>query len=121
IVSPQEGHSISVPAPVLSTANSCSHFGQLKMTSIGGLLFAECDLRICGVAVQHQQKVFLFVRLFELLDSWPNRRSFGRAFLDLTENAFGFGWVVPRDHDAVIQLDPGLAGVLQGLAVSLEP
>jgi hypothetical protein len=34
ITSPQDGQLISVPAPVLSTANSCSHFGQLKMTSI---------------------------------------------------------------------------------------
>src|SRR6185369_1123086 len=37
IASPQEGQSISEPAPELSTANSCSHFGQLKMTSILGL------------------------------------------------------------------------------------
>src|ERR1019366_298580 len=34
MVSPQEGQLISVPAPVLSTANSCSHFGQLNITSI---------------------------------------------------------------------------------------
>src|SRR5579883_1166709 len=35
--SPQEGQSISEPAPELSTANSCSHLGQLKITSITGL------------------------------------------------------------------------------------
>lgn len=34
IFSEHEGQVISVPAPVLSTANSCSHFGQLKMMSI---------------------------------------------------------------------------------------
>jgi hypothetical protein len=34
IASPQEGQLISLPAPELSTANSCSHLGQLKMTSI---------------------------------------------------------------------------------------
>src|SRR5258707_13880331 len=34
IASPQEGQLIWVPAPELSTANSCSHLGQLKMTSI---------------------------------------------------------------------------------------
>src|SRR5581483_7470974 len=34
IVSEQLGHSISVPAPELSTSSSCSHFGQLKMMSI---------------------------------------------------------------------------------------
>jgi hypothetical protein len=32
--SPQEGHLICVPAPVLSTASSWSQFGQLKMMSI---------------------------------------------------------------------------------------
>ena len=35
IFSPQEGQVISEPAPVLSTASSCSHLGQLKMMSIG--------------------------------------------------------------------------------------
>src|SRR2546422_696020 len=34
--SPQEGQFISEPAPELSTANSWSHFGQLKITSIRG-------------------------------------------------------------------------------------
>src|SRR5260221_8203802 len=34
---PHEGQSISEPAPELSTANSCSHFGQLKTTSINDL------------------------------------------------------------------------------------
>src|SRR6266436_4220140 len=36
MTSPQEGQLISVPAPELSTANSWSHLGQLKMTSITG-------------------------------------------------------------------------------------
>src|ERR1039457_3140310 len=34
MVSPQEGHSICEPAPVWSTASSCSQFGQLKTMSI---------------------------------------------------------------------------------------
>src|SRR6266850_5740422 len=45
IDSPHEGQSISLPAPELSTANSWSHFGQVKITSIGflsiGLLVAH--------------------------------------------------------------------------------
>src|SRR5207245_2962047 len=31
MVAPQEGQLISVPAPELSTASSCSHLGQLKI------------------------------------------------------------------------------------------
>lgn len=34
IFSEHEGQLISEPAPELSTASSCSHFGQLKMISI---------------------------------------------------------------------------------------
>src|SRR5439155_24497846 len=33
---PQDGQLISEPAPELSTASSCSHLGQLKMTYIHG-------------------------------------------------------------------------------------
>jgi hypothetical protein len=46
--SPQEGQSISEPAPELSTANSCSHLGQLKMTSISGLWLANYSGSIKG-------------------------------------------------------------------------
>jgi hypothetical protein len=34
MVSPQDGHSMSEPAPELSTASSCSQLGQLKTMSI---------------------------------------------------------------------------------------
>src|ERR1017187_6026958 len=34
MVSPHDGHSISVPAPALSTASSCWQLGQSKMMSI---------------------------------------------------------------------------------------
>src|ERR1043166_8290630 len=46
IGSPQLGHSISVPAPDASTANSWSHFGQLKIRSIRGLSLADYKARI---------------------------------------------------------------------------
>src|ERR1019366_9420970 len=46
IASPQDGQLISDPTPELSTASSCSHFGQLNMTSIGVFLFSDCGARI---------------------------------------------------------------------------
>src|SRR5207249_1405217 len=41
---PQDGQLISVPAPEASTASSCSHLGQLNMTSICGPFV--CQLRL---------------------------------------------------------------------------
>ena len=58
--SPHDGQSISLPAPELSTANSWSHFGQVKITSIRGLskamLVAHCkaDLRRLPLGIQYK-------------------------------------------------------------------
>src|ERR1035437_5393686 len=50
MASPQDGQLISEPTPVLSTASSCSHFGQLNMTSIGVFLFSDC-----GAMISHRR------------------------------------------------------------------
>src|SRR2546421_8854874 len=58
ISSPQEGHAISVPAPELSTANSCSHLGQLKITSISYLSLADCGDHNKTLAAPREEKSF---------------------------------------------------------------
>src|SRR5689334_22001267 len=48
MVSSQDGHSISEPAPAASTSSSCSQLGQLKMMSI----------KECGYRLRKQNKSF---------------------------------------------------------------
>ena len=50
---------ISEPDPVLSTASSCSHFGQLKMMSIKDQVGCVGETRLCLRRNRDQKKVFL--------------------------------------------------------------
>src|SRR6266478_2678865 len=56
MTSRQEGQLISVPAPELSTANSWSHLGQLKMTSITGAFRFDCGGMIKGLREAGKKK-----------------------------------------------------------------
>src|SRR6516164_3610839 len=55
---PQDGQLISVPAPEASTASSCSHLGQLNMTSICGPLVCQARLQPRGFVGQGEAKSF---------------------------------------------------------------
>ena len=59
IFSEQDGQLISEPDPVLSTASSCSHFGQLKMMSIKDQVGCVGETRLCLRRNRDQKKVFL--------------------------------------------------------------
>src|SRR6266700_512724 len=63
----------------------------------------------------------LLVSLFELFDARPNRGGGRGAFSYGGKDAFGFSGVFARDRHAIIQLNPGLARVVDGAVVSLEP
>src|SRR6516225_1907604 len=121
IVSPQEGQSISEPAPELSTANSCSHFGQLKMTSISGLYFGWQLQQQHRSNFRGSERKILFVCFLELLNARPDRRSLRCAVFNFCKKPLCFGGVFFRNQQTIIQFDPGFARVFDGAAESLEP
>src|SRR5260221_1939188 len=57
MVSPQEGHSISVPAPALSTASSCSQLGQSKTISISAIFGCDCAPTLNPHRTANQKKI----------------------------------------------------------------
>src|SRR5580765_5837744 len=105
--SPQEGQLISDPAPELSTASSCSHFGQLNITSINGTFVSGLLHQVIRPGGPRPEENSL-VRRGELFDARPYRRGGAGALFDGGEHAAGLSRIVPRDLHAIIQFDPGL-------------
>jgi hypothetical protein len=61
IFSEQDGQLISEPDPVLSTASSCSHFGQLKMMSIKNPVGYFGESSLCTQRNRDQKKVLTII------------------------------------------------------------
>src|ERR1035441_5923597 len=72
-------------------------------------------------AITSHRPLGSLVSFFELLHPRPDRGGGGRPLLDLGEDASCFRRVLPSYGHAVIQFNPGLARVLDALAVGLEP
>src|SRR5688572_3217678 len=63
----------------------------------------------------------LLVGFFELLDPRPDWGSGPGAFLDGGEHFPGFGRVLPGNHHAIIELDPGFSGILHRAMIGFKP
>jgi hypothetical protein len=55
----QAGHSISDPAPLTSTASSCSQLGQLKVMSIKDRFRADYGLSMTAPSAKIERNLFL--------------------------------------------------------------